>query len=122
MRSIASARPDSGSIRMTAPWNRARPRAGSNRFEGSAYTVFRPEALQDQLLIPSLNHETFRPEYWRNGGGGVGGPIVRNKTFFWFAGEKYTDLQPQASAFSVPSMATRAGDFSGLMRTAAPST
>ena len=91
-------------------------RAGSNRLEGSAYTVFRPEALQDQLLIPSLNHETFRPEYWRNGGGGVGGPIIRNKTFFWFAGEKYTDLQPQASAFSVPSTATRAGDFSGLLR------
>ena len=35
------------------------------------------------------------PEYWRNGGGGVGGPIVKNKTFFWFAGEKYVDNQPQ---------------------------
>src|SRR5262249_2281898 len=31
-RSIASARPDSGSIRITAPRNRARPRAGSTRF------------------------------------------------------------------------------------------
>jgi trimeric autotransporter adhesin len=91
-------------------------RAGANRFEASGYTVFRPEKLQAQLLIPRLNGETFRPEYWRNGGGGIGGPIIPNKTFFWFAGEKYKDLQPQASAFSVPSMATRIGDFSGLNR------
>jgi len=95
-------------------------RAGSNRFEASAYTVFRPEKLQEQLLIPSLNNETFRPEYWRNGGGGVGGPIWKNKTFFWFAGEKYVDNQPQASAFAVPSMATRGGDFSGLLRNGRP--
>jgi len=91
-------------------------RSGANRLTGSGYTVFRPEALQDQLLIPRLNGETFRPEYWRNAGGGIGGPIVHNKTFFFFAGETYKDLQPQASAFSVPSMATRTGDFSGLTR------
>jgi trimeric autotransporter adhesin len=95
-------------------------RSGANRFEGSAYSVFRPQRLQDQLLIPRLNHEVFRPEYWRNGGGGVGGPIVKNKTFFWFAGETYVDNQPQASAFSVPSMTTRTGDFSGLLRSGKP--
>jgi hypothetical protein len=95
-------------------------RAGANRFEASGYTVFRPQGLQQQLLIPRLNNEAFRPEYWRNGGGGVGGPIVRNKTFFWFAGETYVNNQPQASAFSVPSMATRSGDFSGLTRNGRP--
>lgn len=95
-------------------------RSGANRFDLSGYTVFRPERLQDQLLVPKLNGETFLPEYWRNGGGGAGGPIVPNRTFFWFAGEKYVDNQPQASAFSVPSMATRLGDFSGLMRNGRP--
>lgn len=96
-------------------------KAGANRFEGSGYTVFRPQDLQDQLLIPRLNNETFRPEYWRNGGGGVGGPIIPNKTFFWFAGEKYVNHQPQASAFTVPSMATRKGDFSQMTRSGRPS-
>jgi hypothetical protein len=95
-------------------------RAGSNKLEGSAYTIFRPESLQSQLLIPRLNHETFRPEYWRNAGGGIGGPIFKNRTFFYFAGERYTDLQPQASTFSVPSMADRVGDFSALMRNGRP--
>ena len=95
-------------------------RAGSNRLEATGYTIFRPESLQAQLLIPKLNHETFRPEYWRNAGGGIGGPIFKNRTFFWFAGERYTDLQPQASTFSVPSMATRLGDFSALTRSGRP--
>jgi hypothetical protein len=95
-------------------------RAGSNKLEGSAYTIFRPESLQAQLLIPKLNHETFRPEYWRNAGGGIGGPIFKNRTFFYFAGERYTDLQPQASTLSVPSMATRLGDFSALTRSGKP--
>ena len=44
-RSIASARPDSGSIRITAPWKRARPLAGSNRFG------IRSEPLDRQLRL-----------------------------------------------------------------------
>ncbi len=94
-------------------------RSGGNRFAFSGYTVFRPETLQQQLLVPKLNNETFRPEYWRNGGGGVGGPIVQNKTFFWFAGEKYVDHQPESNSYLVPSLAERSGDFSGLTRNGA---
>ncbi len=95
-------------------------RAGTNRFEASGYTVFRPQDLQEQLLVPKLNEETFRPEYWRNGGGGFGGPIVPGRTFFWFAGEKYVNHQPQANSFLVPTMAERNGDFSGLTRNGQP--
>jgi hypothetical protein len=95
-------------------------KSGANNFEGSVYSVFRPKSLQAQLLIPRLNGEEFRPEYWRNIGGGFGGPIILNKTFFWFAGETYDNHQPQASAFTVPSMATRRGDFSRLTRNGQP--
>ena len=61
------------------------------------------------------------PEHWRNGGGGGGGPIVKNKTFFWFAGEKYVDNQPQQNTFLVPTDAEKRGDFSGVTRNGAPS-
>ena len=60
-----------------------------------ATRCIRPESLVEQLLIPKLQGQPNVPEYWRNGGGGGGGPIVKNKTFFWFAGEKYVDNQPQ---------------------------
>jgi trimeric autotransporter adhesin len=91
-------------------------KSGTNRWEGSGYTVFRPQNMQVQLLVPSLLDEEFRPEYWRNGGGGIGGPIVQNKTFFWFAGEKYVNHQPQANSFAVPSTLSRTGDFNGVTR------
>jgi hypothetical protein len=94
-------------------------KSGSNAFRGSGYTVFRPESLVQELLIPKLQGQPNVPEYWRNGGGGGGGPIVKNKTFFWFAGEKYVDNQPQSSTFLVPTAAELAGNFNGVTRSGA---
>jgi hypothetical protein len=93
-------------------------KSGSNQFRGSGYGVFRPESLVDQLLIPKLQGQTNVPEKWRDGGGGGGGggPIVRNKTFFWFAGEKYINNQPQQNSYLVPTAAELTGDFRGVTR------
>ena len=91
-------------------------KSGANAFHGSGYTVFRPERYVSQLLIPKLQGQPNQPEYWRDGGGGFGGPIVKNRTFFWFAGEKYVDNQPQANSFLVPTAAELTGDFRGVTR------
>src|SRR3954465_8343030 len=91
-------------------------RSGANDFHGSGYTVFRPEKWVAQLLIPKLQNQPNVPEYWRNGGGGVGGPIVKNKTFFWVAGEKYVDNQPQQTTVLVPTAAELTGNFNGVTR------
>lgn len=91
-------------------------KSGVNRFAGTGYTVIRPEATQTQLLIPKLQNQTFQAEKWKNGGGGGGGPIIPNKTFFWVAGEKYVNDQPQSNSFIVPTTAMRNGDFSGVTR------
>jgi trimeric autotransporter adhesin len=95
-------------------------KSGANQFHGSGYTVLRPTNLVQQLLIPKLTGQPNLAEYWRNGGGGGGGPIVKNKTFFWFAGEKYVDKQPQASQIVLPTNAERLGDFSALTRNGVP--
>jgi trimeric autotransporter adhesin len=95
-------------------------KSGANQFHGTAYTVIRPESYADQLLIPKLQGQANVPEQWKNGGGGGGGPIIRNKTFFWFAGEKYINNQPQQNSFLVPTAAERNGDFSGVTRNGAP--
>src|SRR3954466_12437962 len=91
-------------------------RSGANDFHGSGYTVFRPESMVSQLLIPRLQGQPNVAEYWRDGGGGGGAPIVKNKTFFWFAGEKYVDNQPQQATFLVPTAAELAGNFQGVTR------
>jgi hypothetical protein len=91
-------------------------KSGANDFHGSGYFLGRPTAFEDQLLIPKLKGQPNRPEEWRDGGGGVGGPIVKNKTFFWFAGEAYIDNQPQQNAYLVPTAAELAGNFNGVTR------
>ena len=91
-------------------------KSGSNDFHASGYTVFRPESLVSELLIPKLKNQANTPEYWRDGGGGGGGPIIKNKTFFWFAGEKYVDNQPQQNSFLVPTAAELSGNFAGVTR------
>jgi trimeric autotransporter adhesin len=91
-------------------------KSGANNFSGSGYTVFRPERFVNQLLIPKLQGQANVPEYWRDGGGGFGGPIAKNKTFFWFAGEKYVDNQPQQNTFLVPTAAELTGNFNGVTR------
>src|SRR5262249_48065573 len=46
------------------------------------------------------------------GGGAVGGPIVKDRTFFWFASEDYHDVQTRNVSVIMPTSAERAGDFS----------
>ena len=52
------------------------------------------------------------------GGGGFGGPIVKDRTFFWVSNEQYHDVQTRNSAARLPTAAERAGDFSGLTNAA----
>jgi hypothetical protein len=94
-------------------------RSGTNTWRGSGYTVIRPESWAEQLLIPKLQNQPNRPEKWRDGGGGIGGPIIKNQTFFWFAGERYTDDQPQQNSYLVPTQAELRGDFSQTTRNGA---
>ncbi len=91
-------------------------KSGSNEWKGSGYTVYRPTKFSNQLLIPKLQGQKNVPEEWKNGGGGFGGPIVKSKTFFWSAGEKYVNNQPQQNSFLVFTEAEKKGDFSGLTR------
>ena len=46
-------------------------------------------------------------------GGGFGGPIVKDRTFFWFATEDYHNVSTRNSSLTLPTAAERTGDFSG---------
>src|SRR5256884_3952367 len=89
-------------------------RTGSNGFHGTGFFQTRPIWAEENNFfsqkagIPKPNN----PYYLF--GGGFGGPIIKNRTFFWFAAEDYHDIQTRNISVIFPTLAERAGDFSAL--------
>ena len=55
------------------------------------------------------------PIHFNDFGGNIGGPVIKNKVFFFFALENIVNHSTPAVTFiSVPTLAMRSGDFSGL--------
>ncbi len=87
-------------------------RSGTNQFHGGAFETFRnnygglvARQVQDQTNTP--------PKYIRNEFGGfIGGPIKKNKTFFFYDQELLKLRQEVTANTSVPTDANWAGDFS----------
>jgi trimeric autotransporter adhesin len=89
-------------------------RAGTNQWHGSGFIQNRPAWgaangwFANRAGIP-LNTDF---SYYL-GGGSVGGPIRKDKTFFWFSTENYKDQTLSTTAgVTVPTLPQRQGDFS----------
>ena len=87
-------------------------KSGTNEFKGSAF-FFRN---QDEFNANTFNNNAFgldRPEQANSiYGGTLGGPIVRDKLFFFGAWERYQARRGSQVTYSVPSLRMRNGDFS----------
>lgn len=89
-------------------------RSGSNQFHGSAYDFLR-NALTDANDWFANYYGSPRPKEQRNEYGGTfGGPIFKNKTFFFFDFEGTRQISANTASAGVPSGAERAGDFGEL--------
>lgn len=85
--------------------------SGTNAFHGSAWELLRNRDMDARNFFA-----TDRPEFIRNQfGGAVGGPIRKNKTFFFGSYEGLRQIQGQSGGSFVPTPAERAGDFSSLL-------
>ena len=87
-------------------------RSGTNSFHGSAYEFLRNTVLDAKNYF----QQTTPPFKLNQFGGTVGGPIIKDRTFFFFAAE---DLQQRSSpnpiSIQVPTAAELNGDFSSLL-------
>jgi len=85
--------------------------SGTNALHGTAYGFFRTRALNARNVFAPADEEA--PAYNRQqGGGSIGGPLVRNRTFF-FADYEHTRLREGITRITnVPTEAERNGDFS----------
>ncbi len=89
-------------------------KSGTNQFRGTAFFQTRPLWGQENNYFSQLAGRAKPDSVYYLGGGGVGGPIVKNKTFFWFATENYHDIQSRSVSTAFPTAAERTGDFSRL--------
>jgi len=82
-------------------------RSGSNEFHGSVFDYFRNEALDANDWFANAA-DLPRPALRQNDFGAVfGGPILKNRTFFFFSYEGLRAKQPGTAKTVVPSLAAR---------------
>src|SRR3954451_4284095 len=90
-------------------------RSGSNQFHGSAYDYLRNSAFDARNFFyvpPAGSTQTIAPLRRNQYGFTIGGPIRRDKTFFFANMERTGLLQGVDFNNAVPSAALRTGDFS----------
>lgn len=82
-------------------------KSGTNTFHGTAFEYLRNDKLDANDWFANRN-VLARPELRQNDfGGALGGPIVKNKLFFFGSYEGLLVRQPQVADGFVPSLATR---------------
>ncbi len=94
-------------------------KSGGNQFHGDVFGVFRPDVMAANEYFNKQNQvgsgaSNTPPSFHRyQEGGAIGGPIVRDKLFF-FADYEATQQQQfdGSNIFTVPTSAERTGDFS----------
>lgn len=95
-------------------------RSGANQFHGSAFEYLRNSSLD---ALPYFQTSGTNPSFKQNQyGATVGGPVIKNKTFFFFAWQssRLRNAAPQLA--TVPNEAEKSGDFAGLASIFDPAT
>jgi len=86
-------------------------KAGTNAFHGSAFEYFRDGRFDSRTFFEKTDPERRQNQF----GGSLGGPIRRNRTFFFADYEGYRLDEGQPNLITVPTARMRTGDFSELL-------
>jgi hypothetical protein len=88
-------------------------RSGSNNVHGSLFEFVRNDVFDAKNFFDSAA-APIAPFRQNQFGGSLGGPVRKNKTFFFVSYEGQRVRKSLTQTFSVPTTAMRTGDFSGL--------
>jgi hypothetical protein len=87
-------------------------KSGTNDWHGSGFYQNRPKWGSANGYFSALNNVPKPDTYFHNGGGAFGGPIIRNRTFFWYSMEGYGSNTTRTGDLRFPTSRERNGDFS----------
>ncbi len=97
-------------------------RSGSNAWHGGAVLVTKPGPTTGQLYFAKKAGIENPPQYYYNWAGSIGGPIAKNRTFFWFSKDDYQQKSTRNNVLTVPTALERAGNFSQTLSGGRPVT
>jgi len=86
-------------------------RSGTNKFHGSLYDFIRNSYFDANDWFNNQAGNPLPPLHRHNYGGTIGGPIIKNKTFFLFDYDGLRSTGLNTARFGVPTDAMRAGNF-----------
>jgi hypothetical protein len=86
-------------------------RSGTNQFHGGAYYFGRNDALNAADFFNKLNSAPKDKLRRNDFGYNIGGPIVKDKLFFFWSEEWNRELRGKLRSSSVPTAAEKTGDF-----------
>jgi hypothetical protein len=88
-------------------------RGGTNDFHGNLHFFHRNEGLDANSWLSDHNHVAKQLYRYNTVGAQIGGPIVKNKLYFFYSNEFYRQLVPgNIATYRVPTALERTGDFS----------
>lgn len=87
-------------------------RSGTNDFHGSAVGHIRQTGWLANNFFANRAGLPVAQQPFRDWAGSLGGPVIRNRTFFFLATEAYRQQDGSNTALAVPTALERAGDFS----------
>lgn len=87
-------------------------KSGTNQWHGSAYEFLQNTALNARGFYNQSGSKAV--EHWNNYGGSVGGPIKKDKLFFFFNYQRNPSTTPTSGLYSYPTAAMEAGNFYGI--------
>lgn len=92
-------------------------KSGTNKFHGSAYYHNRNprfNAFGDPTIprVAGADETIFRGTDLKMYGGTIGGPVIKNKLFFFSSWEQWFDKRPITVKITVPTQLERQGNFS----------
>ena len=87
-------------------------KSGTNAFHGTTYEYFRNTVLNANDFFAKRNNAGKQPFHQNQFGANIGGPIKKDKMFFFGDHQGYRQAQGKVYVYNVPTLPMRTGDFS----------
>jgi hypothetical protein len=89
-------------------------KSGTNKFHGTIYDYFRNTSLDANDFFDNRVGNPRQPLHQNQYGANIGGPILKNKLFFFFSFEREPVTSGGLDTFTLPTAAQLSGDFSNV--------